>query len=723
MLTLSIESQTYLIMHLKVGTLLKGGAYRIETVLGQGGFGITYLALQLGLDRNVAVKEFFVKEHCERDTSTSYVTMGTSGSRELVSRFKEKFIKEAQTIAGMDNSHIIRVIDVFEDNGTAYYVMEYLSGGSLSDRIPSEGLGETKAVAYIRQIADALTYIHEEKKILHLDVKPSNILFRKSGEAVLIDFGISKHYDDDGGGQTSSTPVGVSRGYAPLEQYKRGGVAQFSPATDVYSLGATLYKMLTGQAPPDADEIYENGLPSLPVSFSASVRSAVEKAMSPRRKDRPQSVKAFLKLLETAPARSVPRIVIGQEPQVSDQSRRVSSDSHHNNRPRPSVSPVAPVEPKQVKVEPASPKPRRIGLVLGIVAGIVAVVALFMLIPGVPDEVRQDKYQYDSLISKAESLASDSRMLEAKTVYDLAASYESKYSGGRYSVNFNASAMAKALEIQSKLDVADKKKKAEENRSIAEEQYRREERERREREEAERRRNEPSYSNGILRVKGVEYPMVYVSGDTFIMGATSEQIGEAESDEKPVHRVTLDSYSIGRYEVTQELWEAVMDSNPSSYRGARKPVENVSWNDCQNFIHRLNSLTGQNFRLPTEAEWEFAARGGNSSKGHRYSGGDSLGSIAWYDGNSGGSTHDVGTKSPNELGIYDMSGNVWEWCSDRYGSYSSSSQTNPNGPSSGQNRVNRGGSWYSIARDCRVANRISGTLESRYDNIGFRLCL
>ena len=189
------------------------------------------------------------------------------------------------------------------------------------------------------------------------------------------------------------------------------------------------------------------------------------------------------------------------------------------------------------------------------------------------------------------------------------------------------------------------------------------------------------------------------------MGATSEQKDEAWDREKPVHSVTLSGYYIGKTEVTQVLWEAVMGSNPSRFKGDYLPVENVSWDDCQEFIRKLNSMTGQNFRLPTEAEWEFACRGGNNSRGYKYSGSNNLGSVAWYDGNSGNKTHPVGTKAPNELGIYDMSGNVWEWCADWYGDYSSGAQTNPTGPYGGSNRVYRGGSWnYDVGR-CRSSNR------------------
>ena len=216
--------------------------------------------------------------------------------------------------------------------------------------------------------------------------------------------------------------------------------------------------------------------------------------------------------------------------------------------------------------------------------------------------------------------------------------------------------------------------------------------------------------------------MVYVEGGTFTMGATFEQ-QEPDYDEKPTHRVSLSSFYIGKYEVTQALWKAVMGSNPSHWKGDNLPVENVSWNDCQTFLRKLNAMTGQNFRLPTEAEWEFSARGGNLSRGYQYSGSKKIDDVAWYRNNSGSKTHNVGTKAPNELGIYDMSGNVWEWCQDWYGDYHGYSQTNPTGPSSGANRVYRGGSWGSGAWLCRVAFRDNYTPGSRGNGLGLRLAL
>ena len=222
---------------------------------------------------------------------------------------------------------------------------------------------------------------------------------------------------------------------------------------------------------------------------------------------------------------------------------------------------------------------------------------------------------------------------------------------------------------------------------------------------------------------GINIEMVKVEAGTFMMGATPE-MEKPNSDEKPVHQVTLtNDYYMGKYEVPQALWEAVMGSNPSKYKGDNLPVEKVSWNDCQEFISKLNSLTGRKFRLPTEAEWEYAARGGKRSRGYQYSGNSNISDVAWYDGNSGSKTHPVGTKQANELGIYDMSGNVYEWCLDWYGSYSSSSQTNPTGADSGSKRVYRGGSWYDYAWSCRLSNRYFNTPDFRIDDLGLRLAL
>ena len=229
---------------------------------------------------------------------------------------------------------------------------------------------------------------------------------------------------------------------------------------------------------------------------------------------------------------------------------------------------------------------------------------------------------------------------------------------------------------------------------------------------------------------GISIEMVNVEGGTFMMGATKEMRDPNVSllNEEPVHQVTLtNDYYIGKYEVTQALWQAVMGSNPSKYKGDNLPVEMVSWNDCQEFISKLNSLTGRKFRLPTEAEWEYAARGGKKSRGYQYSGSNSISDVAWYSGNcgniSGINTHPVGKKQANELGIYDMTGNVWEWCQDMYGYYSFSAQKNPTGSTGGNKRVIRGGSWFNTRESCRTSDRADSSPDHHFEGLGLRLAL
>ncbi len=281
---------------LKTGTTLQSGKYKIISVLGQGGFGITYLAEQTMLERKVAIKEFFMKDFCERSEVTSHITLGTESSRKTVNRFREKFLKEARNIAKFDHPGIVRIYDIFEENGTAYYVMDYIDGESLGDMIKRSGtIPEAEATRYIIQAAEALAYIHE-RKMNHLDIKPANIMINRKNESVLIDFGLSKQYDA-GGQQTSTTPVGISEGYAPMEQYKKGGVGEFSPQTDIYALGATFFKLLTGKTPPSASDVYEDGMPVDELKAKGVSQKAITvicNAMKSRKKERTQSASLFV---------------------------------------------------------------------------------------------------------------------------------------------------------------------------------------------------------------------------------------------------------------------------------------------------------------------------------------------------------------------------------------------------------------------------------------------
>ena len=663
-------------MILPSGAILQGGRYQIERELGHGGFGFTYLATQKGLNRKVAIKEFFMRDYCERDANTSQVSLGTSGSREMIERFRRKFIKEAQNIAMLNHANIIRIYDVFEEHGTAYYVMEYLDRGSLRDLVNRRGkLSEQEALFYIKQIASALAYIHE-RRMNHLDVKPNNVLIDESNNAVLIDFGLAKQYDQEGQ-QTSTTPVGISHGYAPLEQYQRGGVSVFSPASDIYSLGATLYFLLMGEAPPDANMVNDEGLPPLPETLSANVVEAIEKAMHPRRKFRLQSVADFLKILDTA---SAPVVVAKKvEQKVVDESTQVDTEIFVDDN----VS--------QDEIEKATAFQTFVDLfyrckkhMVTVCTALVVIIAACIVdwgslfTPSMPSELDDDT---DSLLAVATdtlNVTSGKQQVAQQTVVEVKKEEATSTLPQKQQSVFSSSK-------ESEFSVV----------------------------------NKGSFK--VFTVKGVTFKMVKVRGGTFLMGALPEQTGAAD-DERPAHSVTLSDYYIGETEVTQELWMAVMGTNPSYFTGnTQRPVEQVSWDDCQTFISKLNALTGENFRLPTEAQWEFAARGGYKSRGYLYSGGNSLGEVAWYGENSGNKTHAVKTKSPNELGLYDMSGNVYEWCQDWYRNYSSAPVTNPTGPASGDYRVYRGGGWVNIAMGCRAARRNYVTPSYRNYHLGVRL--
>ncbi|MGM9868271.1 MAG: SUMF1/EgtB/PvdO family nonheme iron enzyme [Sodaliphilus sp.] len=610
---------------LRSGTTLQNGKYRILSTLGQGGFGITYLAIDTYLDKQFAIKEFFYKDCCERNPSTRHITVPTSANREMVQRFKQKFLKEARTIYKLHHPNIVGLREVFEENDTAYYVMDYIEGESLSQLVKRRGaIPEHEALAYIRDAAEALKYVHS-RQINHLDVKPANLIKRHAdGKVLLIDFGVAKQYDAESMQGTSTTPVCISAGYSPMEQYLKKGVQSFSPQSDVYALAATLYKLLTGITPPEAGDVQDDGLPVdalLAKKVSEPVCLAIAKAMKGR-KERTQSIELFLENLGN----------------TAEETRQAEQEQEPEPQPQPKEEPKWEAKPVQNEAKSKF----KTWIFAGIAAAVLACAAIIF--------------------------------------------FSTRSSGGSETTEDTAEVVTSPTDIGTLYTIGD-----------------------------------------------VAFEMVNVEGGTFTMGATAEQGSDAEDDEKPAHQVTLSSYMIGKTEVTQALWEAVMGKSVSQIAsengwetygvGSNYPMYDISWDDCQTFIRKLNALTGKNFRLPTEAEWEFAARGGNNSRGYKYSGSNTLSNVAWYDDTSDGTTHPVGSKSPNELGIYDMSGNVWEWCSDWFGDYSSSSQSNPTGPNGGSIRVDRGGGWNGNAGGCRVSFRYGSTPSRRNYYHGLRLAL
>lgn len=574
-------------MALSPGTVLKSEnyTYHIERVLGHGAFGITYLVNtsismqgQLGTIRTgvkVALKEFCMDNDMKRVGSE----LQTTSHEERVRTFADKFRREATKLAMLSHPNIVRVLEVFEANNTYYYAMEYLPGGSLNEYVNKKGgLPEREAIGCIRQIGSALMYMHTNK-ILHLDVKPANIMREESTNTLkIIDFGLAKRYAPDGNPETSATLGSGTPGYAPLEQADEKAELDFSPELDVYAIGATYYKLLTGITPRTAIDVLNHGINTIPlVKKNVSQKSidAIREAMQPTKAKRLKTVGAFIDML----------------PRVDDET--IFKEKKSNN------------------------------VLIGAIAALV--VATVVII------------------------------------------------GSIYMMRGNKTA---DKDIAATTDI----------------------------------------------VKDYNIEMIKVDGGTFTMGCANSTDADSDSDEGPQHMVELSSFSIGKYEVTQSLWNMVMDdAKVGKSKNADYPVFNVTYDEVMTFIERLNEKTGRHFRLPTEAEWEYAARGGSKSSGTRFSGSDSLASVAWHNENSSDHLHPVGRLKANELGIYDMSGNVWELCSDWYGDYSAEKSKDPRGPKTGDFHVMRGGCWQSTGHDCRTTYRQDESQQMAKPAVGFRL--
>ncbi len=617
------------------GCMLYNGKYRVESYLASGGFGNTYMATDMVFNEKVVVKELYVRGMCGRESDSISISISLTENKETFTALQRRFKREATILRRLIHPHIVRVLDLFDENGTSYYVMDLVDGESLSQRMKRTGkpMTEQEVMPLLRQVLDALETVHAAS-IWHLDLKPANIMLDRKGDALLIDFGASKQLrSQDGNSLSLSSALAYTPGFASPEQMEQS-LERFGAWTDLYSLGATLYNLLTTHQPPSPSEIVEDAHEALrlPPSVSKQTRDLILWLMKPNRKERPQSVA------------DVKQFLGGKPVQPSQPSRP--------SQPQPAQSPSPP---------PQAHKPET----------------------GDEDTVMKEKFPPEP---RKQAPVSHKQTPDSKKTRG----------GNKKRVAYWLAALAAVCVVVGTAVTG--------------------------------MRQCDGGSNRTFTANGVSFTMVHVQGGTFTMGATSEQ---GRSDEKPTHSVTLSNYYMGETEVTQALWQAVMGSLPSgisssSYdlKGSQRPVCYVSWKDCQTFISKLNSLTGQQFHLPTEAQWEYAARGGSKSRGYTYSGSNDVGSVAWYYENTNDrGSHNVKTKSPNELGLYDMTGNVWEWCSDGYGSYSSGSQTNPTGASSGSFRVYRGGSWDFDAWNCRVSNRSYYSPLLRYYNLGLRLAL
>ena len=539
----------------------------------------------------------------------------------------ELFSKEYALVFNLNHPGLLKPTYFDDFEGSPYLVMQFCHQGSVFGKIGE--MSETELAQFMQQAASALNYLHQQDPpIIHQDIKPDNFLIDNQGNFLLADFGISskirRTLTKSIGAQTSTGTLA----YMPPEKFSAD--KQTIKAGDIFSLGVTMYELLTGDLP-----FGENGgltlkagadVPNLSGNFSPDLNQLILSCMAKDPWERPPAdklVKAAGGFLQNGQWSQVdtetPEPILPKVPDPASGGRKTQPILQHP-QPEPKSEPIKVTEPEPESIINYTP------WIISIIVIVATIIASFIWLKSPSEKL----------------LTEDARLLE----------------------------FAK----QDSIRIADS-------------------------------------------IQTELSSMVDIQGGTFNMGSR-----DGEEDEKPLHSITVSDFLIGKYEVTQKQWQDIMGNNPSIYNGCDDcPVENVSCYDVQKFITLLNGKTGKNYRLPTEAEWEYAAKGGNIGLSYLYSGSNSIKDVAWYSENSDARTQLVGQKQPNELGLFDMSGNVWEWCSDWYDKYNIEIIFDPSGPNSGLKRVIRGGDFYNDTQFCRTAYRGNQAPDEGNGSTGFRL--
>jgi formylglycine-generating enzyme required for sulfatase activity len=745
--------------------------YSIRTdKVGGGAFGTVYKAFDEELNREVAIKVSEVK---------------IMGGKEFSLKDEFDAIKDVPVQRNIANYEELFTFEgpqgIFD-----YAVMQFYKDGNLSSFIKGNPtLAQKEQVAL--DLLEGIHHLHKHS-VVHRDLKPGNILIVKRGDKtipVITDFGLSKNAKTEGQSRFSNSFGGGTLKYSSPEQLK---AEKLRLNTDLWAYGVIVYEIFTGKnlfmaqqitgASAEAEkEIYEQiigvdvseMIKELPSKWQDVVKQCLVRDGAKRIKSTQALKDLILKdetFTESAASTNDDKTLISEV--VSEQSMNAQTIV---NDKQPTQKKAVKKEPTQQKAPPKKQVESKYAMVLQeekaqkkkmLVGGGIALVAIacFVLFVLKPWETNIDPVilkQFTSLKTEADSLANENKWSDALVKYKAAnklianavlkdsvasltnkikeqavteentswknakktntiqgyKSYKASYAKGIYAKSVD-SAIAK-LEAYLKSEVGRKKiaaDKAAAKKKILELQKQKELAKAKER-----------LKNLAPSIQSLVNSFVYVQGGTFRMGCTGVQSNCFDS-EKPVHSVTVNSFNMGKYEITLAQWEEIMGNYSSWYEACSNcPVKRVRWDDIKQFIKKLEVLTGNRYRLPTEAEWEFAARGGRKSIGYEYSGSNNISSVAWYDDNRANTEHAVGQKQSNELGLFDMSGNVSEWCSDWYGAdyYSGSPSSNPKGPSSGQRRVTRGGSSGFSYRSSRVSSRGSQDPLNRNHSIGFRL--
>ncbi|MDR1055744.1 MAG: SUMF1/EgtB/PvdO family nonheme iron enzyme [Prevotellaceae bacterium] len=658
--------------------------------LGGGGFGEVFKAYDTHRDRWVAIKIAKVLPELEN--------VRLKKEAEMVSRLPTHpniaYYEECYTFSSFDGEYDFGILQYYEEGN----LLQLLNKGALSS---------AQKQAVLKQILNGLDFLHKNG-IIHRDLKPHNILIVKRGNEYIpkiTDFGISKKLDVGKSSVFSNSLVGAGTlAYSSPEQLADKSIRK---NTDLWSFGVIAFQTLSGELPfttgghagtseAGRQELFRqiNGgqftdkINATPEPWQTLIRRCLDPDADRRIKNCDDCYAVLdgnKPGYEQTPTTSADDTTL--ESPVSDKTAleavgkpRQGSDKTTNDKQQ---------APKPPAGKPGKKKSNA-SLWIAVAVAIALLLAVGLILQN--NYIRSINMANVSLLPDSVSKPPDEER------------------GG--SIEFSQDSVSKQT-IPSKPHVASQPKIIQKkggnvdvtqvSDSIA--------------------RVADAINNSNTQAYSAEPELVFVQGGTFTMGCTSEQGDDCDNNSKPAHQVSLSSFYIGKYEVTQAQWKVVMGNNPSKFKGDNLPVERVNWDDVQEFIKKLNAATRKNYRLPTEAEWEFAARGGNKSRAYKYSGGNDLNKVVWYTDNSKYRTHAVGSKSPNELGIYDMSGNIWEWCGDWYGAYSISAQQDPVGASSGSSRVIRGGGWSDYAAGCSVAFRYYNNPSNRYNYLGFRMVL